>query len=310
MSILADSQYTLAAFTEISETCNIAELDQYTIKNINRIAKKVGAPSYIKTPIFKKNRQYKKERYKQPDDVKEDNNDGFVKTELKQSVNILEVQFDKIRLFLNKLTKKNYNENLESIIFIMKSVENENKEYLEKIGKSIFEIGSRNKFWCNLYAKLYTDIIAEFPIMKEICIKNFESYKTIFTTFNFVDSEVDYDLFCKYNQENEMRRSLSHFFVLCANYNILDKKSIITIVDDLLCKINTYVSEENALHQVEETTENLKVIIVNFNADFKNLDEFVGIKSEILKLSVLKPRDYKSLNNKILFNLMDIIDIM
>ena len=202
MSILADSQYTLNKFTEITETSNIMELDSYTIKNINRIAKKVGAPSYIKTPIFKKNRNYKKDKYKTNNNIltkEEDDSDNFVKTELNKSVNILEVQFDKIRLFLNKLTNKNYNENLESIIFIMKSVEDENKEYLEKIGKTIFEIGSKNKFWCNLYAQLYKDIIDEFPIMKEICIANFESFMDIFTTFNFIDAEEDYNLFCEYN---------------------------------------------------------------------------------------------------------------
>jgi hypothetical protein len=312
MSILADSQYTLSKFTEISKTSNIIELDSYTIKNINRIAKKVGAPSYIKTPIFKKNRHHKKDKYKSTKDTweKEETSDSFVKTELNKSVNILEVQFDKIRLFLNKLTNKNYNENLESIIFIMKSVEEENKEYLEKIGKTIFEIGSKNKFWCKLYAQLYKDIIDEFPIMKEICIKNFESFIDIFNTFNFIDSAEDYDLFCEYNKENEKRRSLSHFFVLCANYNILDKQKIIDIVNNLLEKMNEMIYDENALQQLEETMENLKVIIMNFNDDFKNLDEFIVIKSEILKLSKLNPKDYKSLTNKIIFNLMDIIDIM
>ena len=102
----------------------------------------------------------------------------------------------------------------------MKSVEDENKEYLEKIGKTIFQIGSKNKFWCNLYAQLYKDIIDEFPIMKDICISNFESFMDIFTTFNFIDADEDYNLFCEYNKENEKRRSLSHFFVLCAKSSI------------------------------------------------------------------------------------------
>jgi len=310
MSILADSQYTLNKFTEITNTGNIMELDSYTIKNINRIAKKVGAPSYIKTPIFKKNRNYKKDKYKTANTLKEDDSDNFVKTELNKSVNILEVQFDKIRLFLNKLTNKNYKENLESIIFIMKSVEDENKEYLEKIGKTIFEIGSKNKFWCNLYAQLYKDIIDEFPIMKDICISNFESFMDIFTTFNFIDADEDYNLFCEYNKENEKRRSLSHFFVLCANHNILDKKKITNIVINLLENMNKMIYEENALQQLDETTENLKVLIMNFNDDFKKLEEFTSIKCDVLKLSELKPKDYKSLTNKIIFNLLDILDIM
>jgi hypothetical protein len=192
----------------------------------------------------------------------------------------------------------------------MKSVEDENKEYLEKIGKTIFEIGSKNKFWCNLYAQLYKDIIDEFPIMKDICISNFESFMDIFTTFNFIDADEDYNLFCEYNKENEKRRSLSHFFVLCANHNILDKKKITNIVTNLLENMNKMIHEENALQQLEETTENLKVLIMNFNDDFKKLEEFTSIKCDVLKLSELKPKDYKSLTNKIIFNLLDILDIM
>ena len=55
MSVLADFQYTLSDFNKIKELHNIPELDMFTIKVINKIASKVGAPNYIKTPIFKKN---------------------------------------------------------------------------------------------------------------------------------------------------------------------------------------------------------------------------------------------------------------
>ena len=54
MSVLADYQYTLEDFLNIKENSNINELDMLTIKIINKIASKVGAPNYIKTPVFKK----------------------------------------------------------------------------------------------------------------------------------------------------------------------------------------------------------------------------------------------------------------
>ena len=74
--------------------------------------------------------------------------------------------------------------------------------------------------------------------------------------------------------------------------------------------MNKMIYEENALQQLDETTENLKVLIMNFNDDFKKLEEFTSIKCDVLKLSELKPKDYKSLTNKIIFNLLDILDIM
>ena len=55
---------------------------------------------------------------------------------------------DKIRSYLNKLTEDNYNEISECIVLLIKDIiKEENNDALEKVGKSIFEIGSFNKFW-------------------------------------------------------------------------------------------------------------------------------------------------------------------
>lgn len=312
MSILADCQYTLDNFNNIKEKNIIEELDPFTIKVINKIAKKVGAPSYIKTPVFKKARHYRKEKKNKVNlkNWKVESATDFKKTELQKSQSNVEAEFDKIRLLLNKLTKKNYNENLESIIFIIKFIEKDDKEYLEKIGKTIFEIGSKNKFWCDLYAKLYKDIIKEFSIMKDICVKNFKEFINIFHEFKFADPNKDYNLFCEYNKQNEKRRSLSKFFVLCANHNIIDKKDINVIISNLINKIFQFIEKKDMIHQVEEITENLKIMIENFNNDFKQLSSYNSLKESIEKLAGMNAKNYLSLNNKILFNLMDIEELM
>lgn len=308
MSILADRQYTLNDFNKIKNESNIIELDKYTIKIINKLANKVGAPNYIKTPVFKKNRHYKKDKYKTVNTVVSEK--VFKTTELHKGQSNVEAEFDKIRLLLNKLTSKNYNENLENIVFIIKFIEKDDKEYLEKIGKTIFEIGSKNKFWCELYAKLYHDIIKEFSIMKDICIKNFKDFQDIFQEFKIIDSNEDYNLFCEYNKQNEKRRSLSKFFVLCANYNVIEKKDIEYIIKRLFGKIYEYMQQKNKLNYVEEITENLKIMIENFDETFKSVYSYQSIKENIETLSKLNTKDYPSLNNKILFNFMDLQDIL
>ena len=59
-SILADRQYTLSEYKHYEQLNISNELDQDVIEKINRIAKRVGAPSYQKTPVFKRNHYHKK----------------------------------------------------------------------------------------------------------------------------------------------------------------------------------------------------------------------------------------------------------
>ena len=307
MSILADFQYGLNDYMNIKNNSTINELDQYTIKNINKIAAKVGAPSYIRTPVFKKKRQYKKEKkyIEKGENVKE-----FKQTVLKKNIDGIEVQLDKIITYLNKLTNKNYDENLENIIFIMKLVEKEEKSYLKKICNSIFEIGGRNKFWSHIYAKLCNDIISEFPNMKEICLENFLNFNSLFKEIRFIESNINYNLFCEYNKENEKRRSLSKFFVLLSNYDIIDKNHILSILENFIKNIKISISLSNELIKIEEITENVKIIIENFNDEYKNLKNYEEIKKEIEFISELDTKDYQSLNNKVIFNFLDIFDMM
>ena len=53
-SILADHQYTLEFYKNIEENCEINELEKSIIDKINRLSNRVGAPSYQKTPVFKR----------------------------------------------------------------------------------------------------------------------------------------------------------------------------------------------------------------------------------------------------------------
>ena len=116
MSILADRQYTLNDFNKIKHESNIIELDKYTIKIINKLANKVGAPNYIKTPVFKKNRHYKKDKYKTVNKVVSDQ--VFKTTELHKGQSNVEAEFDKIRLLLNKLTFTMFHEVFKLSIFV------------------------------------------------------------------------------------------------------------------------------------------------------------------------------------------------
>ena len=316
-SILADRQYTLLQFRAREEAGNINELDTETIAKINKLAKRVGAPSYQKTPVFKRNNHYYSNKKTKKDNISNDDWEAirnFKNTILHKNKDGLDAKMDKIRSYLNKLTEDNYNEISECIVLLIKDIiKEENNDALEKVGKSIFEIGSFNKFWSKLYARLYKDLIKSFEIMKEICLKNFNSFEDLFTNINYIDPKDDYNLFCEYNKENEKRRALSSFFIICASYNIIEKNDMEKIIVNFINKIHELMDLKNKQNTIEEIVTNISVMLhVIMRHDVKflmQLDQYEFIRKNILNFAKsINYKQHPSLTQKIVFKFMDLND--
>lgn len=307
-SILADRQYTLEFCNLLENNSIITELDQLVILKINRIASRVGAPSYQKTPIFKRHTMYNKKSKKE----KRDNKDwetlrNFKTTELEKNIDGIESKIDDIRSNLNKLTDKTYETVLENIFDIINEIILEtNDVHLEKIGTSIFDIGCLNKFWAKLYVKVYKSLIEKFPIMKDICLNNFKKFSTVFDKIEYVDSNDDYIKFCDCNKVNEKRRALSSFFIYCVEESIIDKKNMEDIIVKLLEKVDEYVNDVERKKEIEEIVENLSIILIKGKKSVFKMEKFDTIKKEIEKFSTFKNKI--GLSKKVLFKFMDILD--
>ena len=307
VSILADRQYTLEFIKEV-ENKNVYELEEEIIQKINKLAKRVGAPSYQRTPVFKRHNYVRKIKRENITEKDWETIRNFKKTKLEKNTEGIEAQMDKIRTCLNKLTDKTYDLMLDNITCIMKDISKDNSESFEKIGVSIFEIGSFNKFWSKLYARIYKDLIEVFPFMKDICVKNFNSFMNIFEKINYIDAGVDYNLFCEYNKENEKRRALSNFFVVCAGYDIIDKVEMEKIILNFIEKIKIDIDKENKVNEIEEIVENLSIMIINGNDFLKSLSNYDSICNDIEVFSNMSVKNHISLSNKVVFKFMDLID--
>lgn len=309
---LADYQYTLLDFENIKNENTIRELDISVINIINEIAKRVGAPNYQKTPVFKKkDKRYfnKKDTFKQGGEKVIE----FKKTELKKNEDGIEVELDKLRSMLNKLTKKNYNDIsskvINSIQFIVKFEAKDIQKTLETIGNFIFEIGSSNKFLSQIYAKLYGDLIESFPFMKEMCNKNYSGYVNIFHNIEMVNDESDYEKFCQCNKNVEKRRSLCSFLVHLINYNVLDVEKIIELIEHLINDIKSKLIEVQHKNNIEEMVEIISILLINgYETLQRKGKSYEKIYDYIEELSEASTKDYPGISNKIIFKCIDIIE--
>jgi hypothetical protein len=216
-------------------------------------------------------------------------------------------------LLLNKLTDKNYAENKDKILAIMA----EYNEYddLFKIGTTIFEIASNNKFYSKIYADLYTEIMGQFEIMKDIFEKSISEFLELFNDIQYVDPKVDYNLFCKINVDNERRQSLSLFFVNLMINGVIKRSRILNIIKNLLTQVKTFISKENKKNEVDELTENISILYKKelFEEDDFNDEELdingVKLNDYIEVLANSKVKNYLSFTNKSLFKFMDMVEM-
>jgi hypothetical protein len=320
-------KYSLDDFKHIRYDGFNFTLPEEVIELISNLASEVGSPTYIKTPNFQKqehplkihngeslgNKNRKRNKGREVvNDADWDSIRNFQSTKIEQKEGV-DIKINDITLMLNKLTDKNYNENKEKIITIM--AENENYDELLKIGKTIFEIASNNKFYSKIYADLYTEIISKFKIMNDIFEKSIIGFLELFNVIEYVDPDVDYNLFCKINNDNERRQSLSLFFVNLMINGIIPRKQILLIIKNLLLQVKVLISKENKKNEVDELTENISILYKRelFNdEDFEDAELEINGASFCDFIEVLansKIKNFASFTNKSLFKFMDMIEM-
>ena len=281
-------KYSLNDFNNINKN-NISKIDQKILLIIESLSKKVGAVSYNKTPIFKK-------QWKQ----------NFKKTILKKN----EITVDQIITLLNKLTKNNYSiikdEIIEKITEIIKK--DETKKKMEEICIIIFNIASKNKFWCEIYAKLCSCLINKYPTMKGICQTNFDNLLDLFKNIKIVDPNEDYELFCKTNDENAKRKSICCFFVYLMKYNIIEEAKILYIINKLIDVFKKNINNEEFKNENFEICENLCILIKQSMDFINNKNELKNIKIFIEFVINLNIKEYDGVSSKTYFKFLDVFE--
>lgn len=319
-------QYSILDYEDITNAGFLCNLSQETLDIISKLSEQVGAPTYIKTPIFlkKENRSiiggggggFKKNKNK-PSEITDDDWEvirAFQTTQKHVSEGI-QKNVDNIRGYLNKITDANEEAMTKDIkAEISQLIEHDTSdENMMKIGYSIFNIASSNSFYSALYARLFKSLMSDYDIFKKIFEDNFKEFMNLFESIEFVDPKKNYDKFCEYTKTNDKRRAMSLFVVNLMINNIISEDEIIEIIKQLQTLISSYLRKPEKANEVEELTENL-FIIVTKSKDYLGKDQTKSSWESIIKniefVTVLKPKmkEYPSVTNKTIFKHMDIFE--
>lgn len=220
---------------------------------------------------------------------------------------------NQIRIALNKISDKNYNSQITIIMDYLETILSIDEIYLSKVGQFIFDVASTNKFYCELYADLYLELIGKSPIFKEILEKFVLNYKSSIENIHYVDPILDYDGYCNYTKENDKRRSMACFFIMLANRCILKTEMIIDIIKHFQAILLKYINEEGKTIECEEISEIIFIFVSlgNNNICFNRLEVWNDdILVNVLSMSISKVKEHKSLTSRIVFKHKDLIDLI
>lgn len=297
------------------------QLPQYSIDIVNKISDLVGAPTYVKTPIFKKPSKWKKNN----DDEYWDSLRNFKISKQDHNISDLDKLKQNIFLSINKMTETTYNvqkDNIfEQIDLLMKNedyryIEN-SEDYKEKLNSEIknvfiilFNISISNEFNSNIYANLFKNLIEKYPLFNELLSNLLSKWEQHYNNIEFISSKDEYDKFCENNLKNEKRVAYTKFITSLYNNGTIDNKIINNIIDFLILQVNNKITDKESTFTIEQFSINLYTIIKNIESiEIKNNDiikEHINFISNIN----IKEKKYLGINNKIIFKYMDIMDIL
>jgi hypothetical protein len=322
------TMYSLQEFYNINNDISNYQLPDITIQLINKINNQVCSPSYIKTPIFKK-KFYNKNSINLDNDIAIKNKKkkcksknisdtdwqlirNFESTTIDKNEDGINKDLNRIRILLNKLCDDNFDDILFEIKYKMNEIINyASNTDLEEIGNSIFEIGSHNLFYSKLYAKIYSSLIKDYDIMKSIFDINYKKFYDVICSIETADPNTDYEKFCIINKKNETRRAICAFMANLFNENIISIDNIYNNLKYFINQFNLHIKTPNNLMITEEISEVIFIIIKNsIHNIYSYPNLFNDIKDIIDNITDYNIKLYPSLNNKIIFKFMDIMDII
>jgi hypothetical protein len=317
--------YQLTDFDAIKWNGFEMELPEDVIQLVSRIADQVGAPSYVKTPIFPKRERgaaadeqtpQKKPRSGAASEITEDDWESirrFQATEMKKREGI-DAHLDGIRSDLNKITDKTFDEVFAALCARIDELKDEpDASHLHTVGAAIFNTASSNHFFSAVYARLFHRLLQKYDeVFKAGFETNFEQFMALFKTIEHADSKKDYSRFCEVNKTNDKRRAMSLFIINLMKVGVVTTTQVLDIVQQLQSLIQAHMRQPDHANEVEELTENLFIILKDAHSHLKTAheEEWAGIVFEVECNSQLKPKNAKhpSVTNKTIFKHMDILD--
>lgn len=221
-----------------------------------------------------------------------------------------------IRACINKLSAKNYENQRDKILeYLDKCNQSANdddstkSENLKTIANFIFTVASTNKFYVDIYANLYVELVGKYDVFRELLYSYLNTYVNSIKDMHYVDANENYEQYCQYNKQNDMRKATAIFIVRLVEKKVVSMLRLLNIMNSFQELSSQMVDLEGRENEVHEIAEILYLFIQEGKS---TLEECKGewiwkfvIEPHIQTMSQCKRGDKKSLASRTIFKYMD-----
>lgn len=213
-----------------------------------------------------------------------------------------------IRVHLNKMSTANYVKQRDTIIAeISKYADaDDDAENIAKIASTIFDIASGNKFFSELYAELYRELISHFSVFSDILAKFVSTFHDTIQRIEYIDADADYDGFCRVTKANDKRKATTTFIVNVMKKGLVLPENVLTILSGFMDTILQWMSEPDRIHQIEEVAENIFILVSSCSGEFREYSQWNDCVDAITRITN-KTQPQISMSNRVLFKFMDMV---
>lgn len=205
-----------------------------------------------------------------------------------------------IKKCLNKITDETYEENKLLLLNLFNEYDNK-----KTAANTIYDILSSNFFYSELSAKLFITLTEITDLFKEILNERKECSFYNYTNIVSINSNDNYDSFCKNNRKNDIIKSQIKFNSEIYKLSNLNDDYIEKIIKFLISKIKIETDEVI----IYELIENINIIITVTIKKIKQIDYWTHFMLVLNKIKS-KSEEYKHIKNKTIFKTMDILDLI
>ncbi len=228
----------------------------------------------------------------------------------------IEKRVNDLRVLLNKISAATYDKQRDAILaafreyFGNEEADVVTEENTARLSKAVFDIASTNKFYAELYANLFQELVREFDVFKQLLAKFVETFcQTSTQNIVYIDPDVDYDGYCAYTKQSDIRKSTATFIVCCLMRGLVELDDVMDIVVEFIESVLKMKDETGKTKEVEEITELVFIMVCAMHETAKAETKWEEqVMQEVERLSKMKAKDYASLSNRAVFKFMDLMD--